>query len=149
VPESGTFSIPGTDWPGFESATTTDLTLTSFTACRGSPTASVDGFVAYTYTPASAPTAPEPESLLLLGAGLIVVAGFAKRRWRPNLSIRPQTHPGRAVGLPHGEWQRNCPGANVFGNAVEDVQVKRLADVIAGEVFESGINDELVVARRP
>ena len=53
------------------------------------------------------------------------------------------------AGLPHGKWQRNGRGADVFGNAVKDVQVKRLADVIAGEVFESGINDELVVARRP
>lgn len=78
--ESGSFSIPAADWSDFETAETTELTFTPFTACRGSAdtpsgcsefTGILSGAVTYTYTPA--PAAPEPKSLVLFFAGLIVI----------------------------------------------------------------------------
>jgi hypothetical protein len=91
--ESGTFTVPAVDVAGFEAPGTVDLTLSPFTACRGTaPTPSgCEGFsakvasqVTYTYTPAVATaTAPEPSSFLLLGAALIGV-GLLRRSSKPN-----------------------------------------------------------------
>lgn len=94
--ENGSFSVPVSDLIDFESSGNIQLTLTPFTACRGSAdtptgcngfTGIVEGQVTYTYTPVS--TTPEPAAfgLCLLGfAG----AGVARqvRRNRASLSLR-------------------------------------------------------------
>ena len=84
--ESGAFTVPAANLADFETAGTVDLTLTPFTACRGSaPTpsgcngfnANVGGTVTYTYTPASIPSSvPEPRTTVLFTVGLICAAFF-------------------------------------------------------------------------
>lgn len=89
-PESGTFTVPAVDFADFLSNGNIDLTLVPFTACRGSaltPTgcsgfsANVGGTVTYSYNPPADPTTPEPSSLALLSAGLVVF-GLWRRKTR-------------------------------------------------------------------
>ena len=94
--ESGTFTVSAVDLPGFETPGTVDLTLTPFTACRGTAptpsgcnafTANLTGAVTYTYNPpAASATAPEPPSFLLLGAAL-VGAGMLRRSAKPGATM--------------------------------------------------------------
>jgi hypothetical protein len=37
----------------------------------------------------------------------------------------------------------------VFGDSIERIEVERLANMIAGKVFDTGVDYQLVFARRP
>ncbi|HKE28617.1 MAG TPA: PEP-CTERM sorting domain-containing protein [Bryobacteraceae bacterium] len=86
--ETGTFTVPISDWTDFETAGTVDLTSTPFTACRGSaPTPSgceafegrESGTVTYTYTPpVETSTVPEPGTIAFFAAGLMGISLAAR-----------------------------------------------------------------------
>ncbi len=79
--ESGSFTVPASDFADFLSTGNIDLQLIPFTACRGSamtPTgcngfsANVGGTMTYGFNPPAGPTTPEPATLAMLSAGLVV-----------------------------------------------------------------------------
>ncbi len=45
-----------------------------------------------------------------------------------------------------GEGQGNGLRGDVLGDVLEDVNVKELADVIARQIFDPGIHNQLVIA---
>ena len=49
----------------------------------------------------------------------------------------------------HGEGQGNGLRRDVLGDVLEDVDVEELADVIAGQIFDPGIHNQLVIAGAP
>ena len=51
--------------------------------------------------------------------------------------------------LTNGERQRNRIRRDVLGDAIEDVDIESLTDMISGQVFECGVNHQLVIARSP
>lgn len=98
--ETGSFSVPAADFSDFESTGNIDLTLSPFTACRGSAntpsgctgfTAAVGGQVTYTYAPVSA---PEPSTLALLAPSLMGLGLWVLR------SIQLITRPSRGECAP-------------------------------------------------
>ncbi len=90
--ESGSFAVPVADFADFLSTGIIELTLAPFSACRGSAmtptgcngfTGNVGGTVTYTFDPPAAPSTPEPASLALLSAGLVVI-GLWRRKAKPG-----------------------------------------------------------------